>query len=222
MIGAAAWLQRRLLSRPSWQAHRWSRTTVRVLDVGQLILYADRRVQWRSGRRTYSASFLTGIIFSAGWSPCLGPILSAILLLAAGQQTMGQAAALMAVYTAGLAIPFLASGAALGRMSNLIRRVNRHGRVISVVGGAFLIFTGWLLLSDRLIDLSAEVIYRFGLGFGLEATLLGSATISFPLAFLAGILSFFSPCVLPLIPAYIGYMSGATLGPAARTPSQSL
>ena len=210
-VGLTGWISEQIRARPSWQ-DAWIRNqVVRSLDYFNFLVYADRRLQLSTSRGGYFPSFLTGIAFSAGWAPCLGPILAAILLLASEQQTIAQGAFLMLVFTLGLAVPFLITAGALGRMSGTLRKINQHARVISLISGAFLIFTGWLLVSGRLLDVSADLIYYLGFGFGLDEIILGSATISIPLAFLAGILSFFSPCVLPLIPAYIGYMSGKAL-----------
>ncbi len=100
-------------------------------------------------------------------------------------------------------------------MPGVLNRVNRYSRAVSLVSGIFLVFTGGLLLSGQLLDVSASLIYYVGFGFGLEEILLSSTSLSLALAFLAGTLSLFSPCVLPLIPAYLGYMSGVSL--AAET-----
>lgn len=210
-IGLTSWISGQIRARPAWQYAWFGGRVMRSLDYFNSLVYADRRLQLNADRRGYFPSFLTGIAFSAGWAPCLGPILAAILLLAAEQQTIAQGAFLMVVFTLGLAVPFLITAGALGRMAEKLRRINQHAKLISLISGVFLIFTGWLLLSGRLLDISTDLIYFLGFGFGLEELILGSATISIPLAFLAGILSFFSPCVLPLIPAYIGFMSGKAL-----------
>jgi cytochrome c-type biogenesis protein len=210
-IGLTAWISDQIRARPAWQNAWIGGQMIRSLDYFNFLVYSDRRLQLNTNRHGYFPSFLTGIAFSAGWAPCLGPILAAILLLAAEQQTIAQGALLMVVFTLGLTIPFLITAGALGRMSGILRKINHHARIISVISGAFLIFTGWLLVSGKLLDVSTDLIYYLGFGFGLDEIILGSATISIPLAFLAGTLSFFSPCVLPLIPAYIGYMSSKAL-----------
>lgn len=211
-LGLTGWLAARLNGSQAAMA----RALARLLNGLNGLIYMDQRLQIPDRRRGYPTSFLTGIAFSAGWAPCLGPLLAAILLLAAELTTFGQAAALMLAYSSGLAIPFLIAAAALGRMSGLLAKLNLHARAISVVSGLFLLFTGWLLVSGRLLDVSASLIYVLGFGFGLEDLLLGGAALSFPLAFLAGALSFFSPCVLPLVPAYLGYMSGISIAGQSR------
>ncbi len=214
-VGLTSWISDQIRARPSWQDAWLGNQMVRSLDYFNSLVYADRRLQLRTARRGYLSSFLTGIVFSAGWAPCLGPILAAILLLASEQQTIAQGAFLMVVFTLGLAVPFLITAGAMGRLSGTLRKINQNAKVISLISGAFLIFTGWLLVSGRLLDVSTDLIYYLGFGFGLEEIILGSATISIPLAFFAGILSFFSPCVLPLIPAYLGYMGSKALGSQA-------
>ncbi len=183
------------------------------------LMYTEGRVQARADPRFgYLSSFVMGVFFSAGWIPCVGPVLSAIYLLASDTQTVAQGALLLLVYSAGLGIPFLLTGAALSSATGFLRRLNRHLGIISKITGAFLIVVGILLFMDRLAALSTWIIARMGTGLaGLD---LGgsssSAVVTIPIALAAGVLSFLSPCVLPLIPAYIGYLSGtAVAAPAA-------
>ncbi|NOZ29281.1 MAG: hypothetical protein GXP39_14690 [Chloroflexi bacterium] len=224
-MGAFGWLSDRIRRRPDWQQQAWSRTLVSVLDFFTSLLYTERRAQMRVTRRGYLPSFLTGIFFSAGWVPCVGPILAAILLLASQQQTVAQGTLLLAVYTLGLGIPFLITGAAFSTVTPLLRRLNRHARIVSWISGLFLILVGWLLFTDQLRMLSNSFLGMFGQGLvSVEAQFETGAGISIPLAFLAGLLSFFSPCVLPLIPGYIGYLSGASLAgstEATRVPQKA-
>jgi cytochrome c-type biogenesis protein len=90
--------------------------------------------------------------------------------------------------------------------------MNRHLGLVSKITGLFLIFIGVLLFLDRLAFIANLFVSRFGTGPGLE---LGDAAavsvVTMPIAFSAGLLSFLSPCVLPLIPAYIGYLSGTAV-----------
>ena len=181
------------------------------------VMYTEGRVQARVDRRWgYLSSALMGVFFSAGWIPCVGPVLSAIYLLASDTQTAGQGALLLLVYSLGLGIPFLLTGAAFSTMTGWLRRINRYLGLVSKITGLFLIGLGILLFMDRLAWIT--VLVQSWLGTGFATVNLGaglSSAISIPIAFLAGLLSFLSPCVLPLIPAYIGYLSGtAVAGPA--------
>lgn len=184
------------------------------VDLMGRLMYTEGRVQMRADPSLgYLASFLMGIFFSAGWIPCVGPVLSAILGLASQVQTVGQGAGLLAVYSAGLGIPFLITGAALATVAPWLRRMNRHLGVVSKITGVFLILMGVLLYSNRLTIIANLLVGQFGTG--LASVELGgaglSSAITIPIAFIAGLLSFLSPCVLPLIPAYIGYLSGTTV-----------
>jgi cytochrome c-type biogenesis protein len=145
--------------------------------------------------------------------------LTAVLLLASQQETIVQGTLLLAVYSPGLGLPFLITGAALGKICGAIRHINRYVGVISKVSGILLIIVGWLLVTDQLRSLLGNLILEYGQGLvAVESHFrLGAAEVSFPLAFVAGALSFFSPCVLPLVPVYIGYLSGASLTGTMRT-----
>ncbi len=92
-------------------------------------------------------SFLLGFVFAAGWSPCVGPVLGGILLLAADAQTAAQGGLLLGIYTLGMGVPFVAVAAALGGMLPLARRMNRYTRHVSVIGGVLLIALGFSMIT---------------------------------------------------------------------------
>jgi cytochrome c biogenesis protein CcdA len=98
-----------------------------------------------------------GLAFSFGWTPCVGPVLAAILGLAAGGGTAFYGAFLMAVYSLGFAVPFvilaLFSEAVLGR----IKWINRHLETIKVIGGVLIILMGILLMTNNINMLSAWI-----------------------------------------------------------------
>ncbi len=210
-MGVFGWLRELVQRQPAWHTSGWRRTLVHVLDFFIYLLYTERRARIELKGRGYMASFLTGVFFSVGWIPCVGPILASILLLASQQQTVAQGTALLAIYSLGLGIPFLVTGAAFSPVTGALRRLNRYGGLVSLVSGLFLILVGWLLFTDQLRLLSGAFLSRFGLGLVAFESNFKGASVSFPLAFWAGLLSFFSPCVLPLIPGYLGYLSGASL-----------
>jgi cytochrome c-type biogenesis protein len=93
-------------------------------------------------------SFLLGAVFGFGWTPCVGPILGSILFLASSVATVGQGASLLGVFSLGLGLPFMLVALCIGSVSPYIHRLNRFSRLISWVGGAFLVFLGVLLLTD--------------------------------------------------------------------------
>jgi cytochrome c-type biogenesis protein len=146
-----------------------------------------------------------GVFFAAGWTPCIGTTLGAILTLGFSQQTVGQAMVLSSGYALGLAIPFLAIGLLMDRAFDLVRRLRRYQRGIQIFSGLFLVIIGAMLLSGRMTMIA---IWAQRNGFFLDLPLGGAAIPSYLIAILAGLISFLSPCVLPLVPAYIGYLSG--------------
>lgn len=114
--------------------------------------------------RSYLSSALMGIFFSAGWSPCVGPTLGAILTLAMNGASPTQGMSLLAVYSAGLAIPFLIAALGIGWVSRIIRRFGKVMRIVEIGMGVVLIVVGIMLILGTFEQLS-----RFGLfvDFGL-------------------------------------------------------
>lgn len=116
-------------------------------------LMMDKRPQFRSVNRSYAASFVVGVAFAAGWSPCIGPILSAILLVASQQHTL-QATGYMLAYSAGLAVPFFLVAAAFNRSLALLNRIKRFLPTIEFVAGLVLIAVGIILLTDSFTSIA--------------------------------------------------------------------
>jgi cytochrome c-type biogenesis protein len=98
-----------------------------------------------SGRSRLASSFIVGVTFAAGWSPCAGPVLGAILTMAAGEASVSRAALLLSIYSAGLAIPFLAI-AFFGGASAILRTIGPRLDAITSVSGAVMLATGALML----------------------------------------------------------------------------
>lgn len=107
---------------------------------------------------TVGSSFLIGITFGAGWSPCVGPILGAILTMAAGQGSISQATLLLAVYAAGLAIPFLALALGLGSATGLRNRLGRHMAMLKTVSGAVMIGVGTIMVLGFYEQIFVEIV----------------------------------------------------------------
>jgi cytochrome c-type biogenesis protein len=192
------------------------RAYVAAVDWLGRLMYTEGRVQKRVDRKWgYLSSATMGVFFSAGWIPCVGPVLAAIYLLASDTATVGQGALLLLVYSAGLGIPFLLTGAAFGTIAPWLRKLNRHLGVVSIITGLFLLVMGVLLFMDRLSLISNLMVARFGTGLAsFEGNVGNTGVVTLPIAFIAGLLSFLSPCVLPLIPAYITYLSGTAMAPS--------
>ena len=170
--------------------------------------YADTRAEFTGQRGTFGGSALMGIFFAAGWSPCIGATLGAILTMGLSQQTVGQAMWLASGYSLGLGIPFLAMALGLERATGWIKRVSRYRRAIQIASGVFIITIGILLFTNTM---SLIAIWAFKNGLYVEKFALFAAAPTYFTAILAGLFSFLSPCVLPLVPAYLGYLSGHTL-----------
>jgi len=107
----------------------------------------EKRLETPTGRSTgYLRSGLTGAAFTVAWTPCVAPILAGILTLAATTATAKTGAGLLAVYSLGLGIPFLAIGAALDSLTPVLKRMYRYSTIVYIIGGILLITFGVLML----------------------------------------------------------------------------
>jgi len=170
--------------------------------------YADTRAHYTGQRGTYGGSALMGIFFAAGWSPCIGATLGAILTMGLSQQTAGQAMWLASGYSLGLGIPFLAMALGLERASGWLKRMRPYQKYFRIASGVFIITIGVLLLTN---SMSLIAIWAFRNGYFIDSFASYAAAPTYFTAIIAGLLSFLSPCVLPLVPAYLGYLSGHTM-----------
>lgn len=110
------------------------------------LLNRERRIQhFTESTGSVTSSFVIGATFGAGWSPCVGPILGAILTMAAGQGDTVRAAWLLVAYSAGLAVPFLAF-AALGTTSRILKGLTRHLSAVNSVSGGIMVAVGAIML----------------------------------------------------------------------------
>lgn len=112
-------------------------------------LMRERRVQLARKPLGYAGSALVGVTFGAAWTPCIGPILGAILTLAAAQGSVAHGSALLAVYSLGLAVPFLITALALDRFLVWFQRFRPYLVWVERIAGVLLILLGLLLLTDR-------------------------------------------------------------------------
>jgi cytochrome c-type biogenesis protein len=162
VLGVTGWLLRTLITRVEWEKLGAFGTAIcRALERVQGWLYSDTRRQMNPhSAYGYAGSSLMGVIFAAGWSPCIGAIYGSILTLAAANESWGQAGVLLLSYSLGLGLPFLLTAAALEQTRGLLKRLQRRMRLIEVVSGGFLIFLGYLLFSGQMAQLS-----QLGTGF---------------------------------------------------------
>lgn len=113
-------------------------------------LYYQKRADTAAFRPGYAGSFLMGLAFACGWTPCIGPILSGILALAATRDTVAQGMRLLFVYSLGLGLPFVLTGFAIGGFLRFFAGFKRYIRAGEVFAGVLLVAIGALIFSDRL------------------------------------------------------------------------
>lgn len=117
-------------------------------------LYGDKRVHKKINVSSGVGAFVVGFTFAFGWTPCIGPILATILLLAANIGTVSHGIFLLAVYSAGLAVPFLITTLAIDRFATFYQGFRRHLGTVEKVSGVLLVLIGVLLLSHRFTMIS--------------------------------------------------------------------
>jgi cytochrome c-type biogenesis protein len=140
-------------------------TLIRAISGSLLILFGlllllSQRVSWLNFERrlkpnqgkttSFVRSLLTGGIFAVAWTPCVGPVLGSILMLAMSSQTAYQGASLLAVYSLGVGIPFIVIGAAFDSLTPLLKRIRRFSGIFYIVSALLLIAVGILILTDKL------------------------------------------------------------------------
>ena len=113
-------------------------------------LYYQKRADTAAFKAGYVGSFFMGLAFAFGWTPCIGPILSGILAIAATRETVAQGMTLLLVYSLGLGIPFVLTGFAVTRFMRFFVHYKKHIRTGEIVAGALLIGIGLLIFLDRL------------------------------------------------------------------------
>lgn len=111
-------------------------------------LYGEARFEMQKAKRFGSfAALLMGMAFAFGWSPCVGPVLGSILMVAANSAEVGRGALLLAIYSLGLGVPFVLVALLLGRVKPVLNWLNRHALIINRVAGGILMVLGLLILT---------------------------------------------------------------------------
>lgn len=124
-------------------------------------LLGEKRVSIKHKPAGYAGSFLVGIAFAAGWTPCIGPILAAILAVAATEESVYQGILLLLLYSLGLGVPFFFSALAMNRFLAVFNRFKKYIHIFEVITGVFLIMIGVLIYSNWLSRLSGYVTMFF-------------------------------------------------------------
>ncbi|MBW3606312.1 MAG: cytochrome c biogenesis protein CcdA [Actinobacteria bacterium] len=125
------------------------------------ILLRERRLDLARIRPGPAGAMPMGMAFAIGWVPCIGPVLASILTLAAADASIGQAALLLAVYSAGLGVPFVGLAVAADRFAPITRWLRRHARAVELSGATVLIVMGALLLSNQWLRFFAPLTRLF-------------------------------------------------------------
>ena len=113
------------------------------------LLY-EKRAEVKAKPLGLLGAYVVGLAFAFGWTPCIGPILGAILLYASQQETVTQGVLLLSAYSAGLGVPFLLSALAINKFFSASGAVKRHMKTVEMVSGVLLVAVGVLLVTDRL------------------------------------------------------------------------
>lgn len=124
-------------------------------------LMGEKRVQLHQKPAGYVGSFLVGIAFAAGWTPCIGPILASILMVAATEGSIMQGIILLLLYSLGLGIPFFLSALAMHHFLTVFNRFKKFIRVFEICTGLFLVLVGILIYTNGLARLSGYASMLF-------------------------------------------------------------
>ncbi len=167
----------------------------------------------RKFKSSYVTSFVFGAAFAIGWTPCVTAALGAILALAATKAS--SAFILLVSYTLGLGIPFLLVGLFAEQAQKLVKKSGKWIRYLQIFFGILLILIGILIFVNQLnklanLEIVAEIFSSVSLSVG-GADVMAFSFLNLGVAFLAGLISFLSPCVLPLIPGFLVYLSSISL-----------
>ncbi len=125
------------------------------------LLYRERRLDLGRVRPGPAGALPLGMAFALGWTPCIGPVLAAILTAAASVADAGRGAALLLAYSLGLGLPFLLLAVGIGRGGRLTASLRRHGRAVELAGGSVLITMGVLMISGAWLRLFTPVLRLF-------------------------------------------------------------
>ena len=159
---------------------------------------SEYKMKTKKLRNSYLSALVFGIAFAIGWTPCVGAILGSIYTLAA--TSPGAGFLLLLAYSLGLGIPFLIFGAFTSKIAVFLQKIKGFLKYFNIISGLFLIGIGLLVLTNYIGILAVFLV-------GPQGMMSVSTQLNFLLALVAGILTFLSPCILPLLPAYFSYMA---------------
>jgi cytochrome c-type biogenesis protein len=162
---------------------------------------------------SYFTSFIFGVAFAVGWTPCVSAALGAILGLAVTQTT--NAFILLLTYSLGLGLPFIILGFFIEKSRSILSKSGKWLNYFQKFFGAILIIIGILVFTNQLsaianVGFIVGFLDKLNIGFG-GAGISSLSFISLIISFFAGLSSFLSPCVLPLLPSFLSYLASETV-----------
>lgn len=110
-------------------------------------LQYEKRLHLKNKPVNMFGSFIVGVVFALGWTPCVGPALAAMLGLAGTQKTLTQGVVLLSIYSLGLGIPFVLTGLAINTFFNIFDKIKKHFKIISILSGVLLVIIGLLIIT---------------------------------------------------------------------------
>ena len=168
----------------------------------------------RNFKSKYATSFLFGAAFAVGWTPCVSAALGAILALAAVNPS--SAFLLLFTYTLGLGIPFLLVGLFTNQAQELINRAGKWLTYFEYVFGIILIIIGILVFTGELskianVQFVTNLLISLHLGTSVGGSISSLSIVNLAIALFAGLASFLSPCILPIIPGFLSYLAESSI-----------
>ncbi|WHH57436.1 cytochrome c biogenesis protein CcdA [Petroclostridium sp. X23] len=121
-------------------------------------LNTEKRIHMEFKELGFGSSMLFGMVFSLGWTPCVGPFLGSVLLLAATSETVGKGILLLVIYSVGLGIPFLMSAILFDKLKNLFSTIGKYQRIINMISGIILIIMGVLVFTGQIQNITGYLI----------------------------------------------------------------
>ncbi len=169
----------------------------------------EHKLKVKKTSHPYLTSFIFGGAFAIGWTPCVGAVLGAVLSLAITNP--GIAFPMMLAYSIGLGLPFIIAAIFISRATGFIKKISPYLEPINLVFGLLLVLIGILIFTNSLSIIASAFPLGDIVAGGMVDT---SGAVQEPnilLAFIAGFVSFLSPCVMPLVPAYLTFIAGTSI-----------